>query len=611
MMAQKMSYIVNLDDDQKDKLPIRVSVDQMNADEIIYYFPKTIPGTYSVMDYGKYIKKFKAFDAEGNKLKVKKVDKNSFRISKAKSLHTIEYIVQDTWDKKVLKNKIFEPAGTGFEKDEYYALNLGGLMGCIEGNEQSEINLNFKSSKFKEGITSLKHLGNNKYIAESYHELIDCPILFSSKPSTSFKIGNCMVNIANYNAESDSVSYHVKNNLEESFDAIYQFTGKLPVEEYNLLLFIADLTKYSPIIHGDKASFFKKVGLIANFVAKHGIGAGFGALEHGTSSFYYLADFGKNDYLSSINDVAIHEFMHIYTPLNLHSTLIGDFNYRDPKMSKHLWLYEGVTEYFSHLIQIQSGLKPENNLFLTYLPSTIRSAARYDDSIPFATMSEKVFKKPYKNHYGQVYIRGALMGMILDSEIIRLTRGEKTLKDIIFQLAEKYGKNKSFKEEDIIPEIVSMVHPDLQNYFNDYVLGTKPLDYKKHFATIGIEFNEFKGGKKLQKSPYRQYRMNLEYTNSIDSVVIMGLSNKEESNFKKGDVIFYQDLLKTFYKKDGKTPLEKGEIAEFPVVRDGKKIKVSFPIELANRRTSYIIRKFDNPTEDQKKYYKIWSKQDY
>jgi predicted metalloprotease with PDZ domain len=40
-----------------------------------------------------------------------------------------------------------------------------------------------------------------------------------------------------------------------------------------------------------------------------------------------------------------HEFFHIVTH-SIHSKEIQDFDYNDPKMSEHLWMYEGVTEYF-------------------------------------------------------------------------------------------------------------------------------------------------------------------------------------------------------------------------------------------------------------------------
>ncbi|NDC83463.1 hypothetical protein EB093_07390, partial [bacterium] len=114
---------------------------------------------------------------------------------------------------------------------------------------------------------------------------------------------------------------------------------------------------------GKKPGLLKTIKLVASIAGK-----GFGALEHGNSSVYFLPDLGEEMLVESVKDVAIHEFMHIITPLNLHSECIGNFNYENPKMSRHLWLYEGVTEYFAGLIQVRSGIISRSN----YVNSLLR-----------------------------------------------------------------------------------------------------------------------------------------------------------------------------------------------------------------------------------------------
>ena len=50
----------------------------------------------------------------------------------------------------------------------------------------------------------------------------------------------------------------------------------------------------------------------------------------------------------------------------------------------------------------------------------IRRASRYPETkVPFTEMSERVFEKKYGRHYSQVYQRGAIMGLLLDIEIIQ------------------------------------------------------------------------------------------------------------------------------------------------------------------------------------------------
>jgi predicted metalloprotease with PDZ domain len=73
---------------------------------------------------------------------------------------------------------------------------------------------------------------------------------------------------------------------------------------------------------------------------------GFGALEP-TATTVVLPELIK-ELVKSMMDVVSHEFFHIVTPLSIHSKEIQYFDY-NTKMSEHLWMYEGVTEYFANL----------------------------------------------------------------------------------------------------------------------------------------------------------------------------------------------------------------------------------------------------------------------
>ncbi len=92
--------------------------------------------------------------------------------------------------------------------------------------------------------------------------------------------------------------------------------------------------------------------------------SGFGALEHHTSTVVVLPEQMPIETLEkAMIDVVSHEFFHIVTPLNVHSKEIQFFDFNDPKMSEHLWMYEGTTEYFANLFQIQQGLIDEADFY--------------------------------------------------------------------------------------------------------------------------------------------------------------------------------------------------------------------------------------------------------
>jgi hypothetical protein len=111
----------------------------------------------------------------------------------------------------------------------------------------------------------------------------------------------------------------------------------------------------------------------------------------------------KEELVKSMMDVVSHEFFHIVTPLSIHSKEIQDFDYNDPKMSEHLWMYEGVTEYFANLFQINQGLITEEDFTIAF--QTKWSAHAMNDTMSFTTMSANVLKQPYKDQYINVYQR--------------------------------------------------------------------------------------------------------------------------------------------------------------------------------------------------------------
>ena len=61
--------------------------------------------------------------------------------------------------------------------------------------------------------------------------------------------------------------------------------------------------------------------------------------------------------------VISHEFFHTLTPFNVHSKEIQDSDLNSPKMSAHLWMYEGFTEYFANHFQVHQGLMTEDQFF--------------------------------------------------------------------------------------------------------------------------------------------------------------------------------------------------------------------------------------------------------
>src|SRR6185503_15287535 len=117
-----------------------------------------------------------------------------------------------------------------------------------------------------------------------------------------------------------------------------------------------------------------------------------GALEHSYSSLYFMPEKTIEETRGQLRDFAAHEFFHIVTPLTIHSEEIHEFDFNDPKMSKHLWLYEGVTEYFAGSVQVKYGLITRDE-YLSDMRQKLLIASNFLDEVPFTDISKFTLDK--------------------------------------------------------------------------------------------------------------------------------------------------------------------------------------------------------------------------
>jgi predicted metalloprotease with PDZ domain len=100
-----------------------------------------------------------------------------------------------------------------------------------------------------------------------------------------------------------------------------------------------------------------------------------------------------------MKDVVSTNFSYV-TPLSIHSKEIQYFDYNMQKMS-NLWMYEGVTEYFANLFQINQGLITEDE-FYTRISEGLKEQNNERQYV-FHYHERNVLTQPYKDQYVNVY----------------------------------------------------------------------------------------------------------------------------------------------------------------------------------------------------------------
>ncbi len=449
-----------------DRVKVVLYPPDIREKQIDYVMPAVIPGSYSRKDFGRFVNEFTAYTSAGKKLKVKRKGSNVFTISKADRLERIEYWVDDTWDAPD-DNFVFQPGGTNIQDKSNFVINHQGFYGYFEGYKMRTYHLEYLKPESLYAHTALPMERGKTYDrtqVSSYVKLVDNPIMFSYADTLSFQVANMRVHIGVYSDNRVVSSTLVRQAVEPLAHALERFFGTFPVDRYHFILYFPKYAKEG--------------------VTRYG---GFGALEHSYSSFYFIPELPDSAYLIDLlQSIAGHEFLHILTPLNIHSEEIGNFDFRNPKMSRHLWMYEGVTEYFAHLIRLREKLI-EEEVFLEEMSDKIVRAEKFGN-VSFTDMSRNILDDRYKSMYNNVYQKGALIGLLLDIELLRLSDGKTGLRELMLQLAEKYGPDRPFRDEMLIAEITQMTYPEIGTFFRNYVEGSEALPLQEAFERLGWRY---------------------------------------------------------------------------------------------------------------------------
>ncbi len=457
-------YSVDLNNVTNDQLAIELITPQIIQKDIVFYFPKIVPGTYMNSNYGKYVHELKAFDKAGAQLSVKQAGDNSWAVKNANKLYRITYKVEDTWDSDI-PNKVYTMCGTSFEAGKNFVINTPGLFGYFDGMKKLSFELSFTKPNGFYAATGLKPLSTSStrdvFQCKNADELYDSPIMFSLPDTATVHIANADVLVAVYSPHKMATAKFIIAHLEKLLMATKDYLmGKLPVDKYAFIYYF----------NGEQAPLSSA-----------------GAWEHSYSSFYSVPEQPQEDAINFWVDISSHEFFHIVTPLTISSKEVKEFNFNETVLSKHLWLYEGSTEYYAHHVQVWGGLITPAKFLETLTKKISNSRTVYKDDLSFTELSKGSADK-YADQYNNVYEKGALICACLDLYLLKLSDNRYGFKDLKHDLGVKYGKDKYFLDDELFDEIEKLTYPEIRQFLLKHVQGSEPIPYEKYFGLAGIQY---------------------------------------------------------------------------------------------------------------------------
>jgi len=579
-VSAQIVYEVDLTNYKDDLFHVTVFTDGLSKENNIYNLPATVPGTYSNLNFGRFVKSFKAYDKEGNELPVEKISTNRWQIKDAEKLAKIVYDTEDTFDSDAAENKVMPMEGTGINND-FIVLNTFGVFGYFEGlqNRPVQIKIDYQSD-WTIG-TSLNVDKDGYYTAETYDQLTDSPILIGDLTSASTTVNEIKVGVYVYSPDTNINADKIMNVADKILQSSAAFIGYSPVTHYNFLMCFLSMED------------FQKNGFM-----------GAGALEHSYSSLFVFPSSGGVS--KEIQDDIAHEFLHILTPLNLHSEIIQPFNFEIPTSSEHIWLYEGVTEWASDIMQLRGGLIPIEE-YLERLSEKATVNDRFRQDISLTELSLGVYSETVTMQFLNFYNKGAITAALLDIRLLELSHGTQGLREVYLELINKYGKYKPFPENDFFDIFIDITYPEIQQFINDYIKGTKALPYIEYLAKLGYNYIAERPSEDSHPMLGLQMGMNDKYELTLLDVSEEG----SKAGLQEGDVpikIFGEEInMQTARKLFGQVAsMNVGDTVEVVVRRSDKEVTAEIPLQ--QRKDKHIFEDMDQITEQQKFLREVWER---
>lgn len=569
-------YEIDLTDRADDLFKVKLQVDNLTEANAIYQFAATAPGTYTVMDIGRFIRSFQAFDSTGQIIPTRQLSTNQWQVETPRAVRQIRYDIAETWDTPVDSNQIFLMAGTSIEDDHVQFMGHC-VVGYPTGMQGRPLSIRFKYPEEWLAGTALRKDKDGFYMAENYDHMVDSPILLGRLSKAALKVDGTKIEIYTYSKTDQIKSSDILDLTKEVLNSAAEFLHGLPVDHYTFLYFFEDVTQ--------------------------------GAWEHSYSSNYVHKEVPSDQLSQSkLPSWVAHEFFHIVTPLNIHSEIIEQFNFVNPEPSEHLWLYEGATEWAANAMQLRSGLMPLEE-YLDVMSTKLKTDDRFDKSLSLRDLALQSFKPSGEAEYANIYMRGALVAGLLDIRILELSQGKFGLREVLNKLSKKYGPHQAFPEKQFYQIFADMTFPEINDFFEKFVKSASPLPIQEYYAKLGISYTgEVPTGEEIASAGF-QVRPTIHGEISImqlhEKMLALGLQDGDVIKSYNGQEISLQNARATLtelFTLDTGIPYEL-------IIKRGKD-ELSFTCEkfMREKIERHVFEVDENATPAQLALRKAWMK---
>jgi predicted metalloprotease with PDZ domain len=575
-----------------------------NLKSLDFQMPKWSPGRYAVFDFAKNVQEFQAYslncsprndapsalNCQVSPLTAIRTDDQTWRVQTrgARTL-TAKY--------KVFGNDL---SGTFSQLDSRHAnYNGGSIFMYVVNHKPDPVKLMIDPPAGWRIVNGrMDKIDQREWQFPNYDFLIDTPTEIAPDwTDDQFQV--------------DGKRYHV---------VVHSF-GDEGRKRANLVRDIEKIVRAETAMWGPPE--FDSYTFLIHFAADDHSGDG---MEHLTSTqIIEPGALGEEGVYGETLDTVAHEFFHVWNVKRLRPVELGPWDFTHSLSTRALWVAEGLTNYYGHLMKRRAGLWDDIS-FLKRESETITrienspgshlmSAEDSSLSAPFLDDAPHKQRTNFDNTSISYYPKGELIGLALDLMIRGKTNGKASLDDVMRRMydefyvkspnASYYLRGRGYTTEDFERLTAEVGGFDVGGFFRRYVRGVEMLPYDEVLAFVGLDLvreqarQPFNAGIEIDWQKAGDLTIGVVRNNSPaeaaglqegDEIVSLGRKNVTRENFL---------VSLSHYKQGDRVPIA--------VKRDRQTIQTTLVLG-APERYEYRIVERKEATPEQKALRAAWLK---
>ncbi len=406
--------------------------------------------TYQIRDFSQHIARVEAFGAGGRPLSLRKAGPSRWRLAEHRGAVRLEYeVVAD------------RPGPFGAYVDDRLAtINLGQTLLLAVGQRNRPGALRFRgvADGLKEAVVLDR--SSKGYEAESYDRLIDTPVVIADFVERRFEAGGKKVRLVLAGAGAEQRADELAATNRKIVDAAIGIMGGAPFEQY-LFVYV--------------------------FSTEQG-----GGMEFRNGALIFGAADCRNCGLAALS---AHEFLHLWNVKRIRPASMEPVDFEGPQPSPSLWFAEGVTSTLARYALLRGGLMTPGEL-----PRHLETLINEYEARPASRMQsaeESSIDAWLERHpaYGRAdrsvsyYLKGEIIGHLLDLAIRHETANRRSLADMLRLLDERYGRQaRPYDDTAALEQAASEVAgADMGPVFDELVRTPARIRWDEYLGYAGFE----------------------------------------------------------------------------------------------------------------------------